>query len=117
MTMPVEYPDFIKSFPSIETPFSDDDVKCYAIKSDHGLAILFEFLNDFTLPPHSHLGQWGTVIEGSVTLTIDGETQTYLPGQSYNIPAGVVHSGEITAGTKALDVFEENDRYALRPQP
>ena len=106
-------PAFLTNLPSIDVPFPEDIVRTSAIQSEQGLMVIFEILQDFELPPHSHLGQWGTVIAGEVELTIGDETKTYTPGMSYNIPAGVVHSGKLKAGAKAIDIFEEPDRYAL----
>ena len=73
-----------------------------------------DFLQDFALPPHSHKGQWGTVVSGTVEITINGVARVYRPGESYDIPTGVVHAVRVTAGTKAIDVFEEPDRYPLK---
>jgi quercetin dioxygenase-like cupin family protein len=54
------------------------------------------------------------VVSGTVEITIDGVSRVYRPGDSYDIPAGVVHAVRLTAGTKAIDVFEEPDRYPLK---
>jgi quercetin dioxygenase-like cupin family protein len=110
----VTLPDFITAMPALDIPFPEDVVTSSAIRSDHGLAVIFTFHKDFTLPPHAHKGQWGTVIAGEVRLTIDGKTTAYRPGQSYDIPAGTVHGVEVIAGTVALDIFEEPDRYGLK---
>ncbi|MFV2052789.1 cupin domain-containing protein [Aliiroseovarius sp. YM-037] len=107
-------PDFILNFPEIDIPFPADVVTTNVVKSDSGLVVFFTFHKDMDLPPHSHLGQWGTIVAGSAQLTIGDDTQTYRPGDCYNIPAGVVHSGKIAAGTVAIDVFEEPDRYPLK---
>ena len=50
-----------------------------------------------------------------VSLTIDGIRTTYRPGETWDLAAGVVHAVEIKAGSRAIDVFEEPDRYKLRP--
>ena len=47
-------------------------------------------------------------------MTIGGDTREYRAGDSYNIPAGVEHGGIITAGSKIIDIFEENDRYPIK---
>ncbi|WP_347309799.1 cupin domain-containing protein [Defluviimonas sp. SAOS-178_SWC] len=107
-------PDFILAFPAIDIPFPDDVVRTNVLRSDAGLAVFFTFLKDVNLPAHSHKGQWGTVLEGSIELTMNGETRIYRPGATYSIPSGVVHAVKISAGTVALDVFEEPDRYKLR---
>jgi quercetin dioxygenase-like cupin family protein len=110
------YPAFFEAFDQLDLPFPDSVVTTRVLRSTHGLAVFFDFHQDAALPPHSHKGQWGTVIEGRITLTIDGVARSYGPGESYDIPSGTVHAVEVTAGTKALDVFEEPDRYALRPR-
>ena len=107
-------PDFIMNFPAIDVPFPEDVVKTRAIRSDAGLVVFFTFVKDMVLPPHAHKAQWGTVIEGEIEFTIDGKTSTYGPGDSYSIPSGVVHGANIKAGTIAVDVFEEPDRYPIK---
>lgn len=113
----MSYPDFFTAFPAIDVPFPDDVVTTAVVRSDTGLVVFFTFHKAMTLPMHAHGAQWGTVIEGEIEFTIGGETRTYGPGDSYSIPAGVLHGGTIAAGTRAIDVFEEADRYALRPLP
>ncbi len=110
----MELPAFIQAWPELDVPFPSSLVKTRAIRSDAGLMVFFEILQDFDLPPHSHLGQWGTVLEGSIELTIGSETKTYGPGDSYNIPSGVEHSGKLYAGARVIDIFEEADRYPLK---
>ncbi len=107
-------PDYLMALPALNIPFPDTQVEARAIRSDDALAVFFLFHTDFELPPHAHKGQWGTVIEGEVTLTVAGQTRTYTPGQSYDIPAGAEHSAKVKAGTIVIDVFEEADRYALK---
>ena len=107
-------PGFMHAFPALDPPFPDDVVRTSAVRSDAGLVVFFTFLKDFDLPPHSHGAQWGSVIEGAIEFTIGGVTRRYGPGDSYDIPAGTVHSARINAGTVAVDVFEEPDRYGLR---
>lgn len=110
----MELPDFIKNFPALDLPFPEDMVKTRVLKSDAGLMVFFEVLKDVTLPPHSHKGQWGTVLHGEISLTIDGKTTIYHPGQSYEIPSGVVHGVTVAAGSIVMDIFEEPDRYPIR---
>jgi len=110
----MEYPDFIRRFPSLDTPFPEETVSIRTIASEDGMVVFFEFHKDFDLPPHSHLGQWGSVFEGEIELTIGDDTRVYRKGDSYNIPAGTMHSARIKAGAKLMDVFEEGDRYPLK---
>ena len=108
------FPDFIKAFPSIDVPFPEDVVQTAVVRSDDGLVAFFTFLKDMKLLPHSHGAQWGTVVEGQIEFTIDGETDLYTAGDSYFIPAGVEHGALIKSGTRVIDVFEEADRYAIK---
>ncbi|MCF2904842.1 cupin domain-containing protein [Octadecabacter sp. CECT 8868] len=105
---------FIDSFPSLDVPIPQTTVTTKAIASDAGLVVFFTFHEDFELPPHSHKGQWGTVVMGQIELTMDGTSKVYGPGESYDIPSGMVHSVKVKSGTQAIDVFEEGDRYGLK---
>ncbi len=107
-------PAFIRALPALDLTFPEDAVRTNAVRSDAGLVVFFTFLKDFDLPPHSHKGQWGTVLEGTIELTIGGVTRRYGPGEPYDVPSGTVHSARIPAGTVVMDVFEEPDRYPLR---
>lgn len=107
-------PAFIDAMPALDLPFPETIVTSRAVRSDAGLVVFFRFHQDCTIPPHSHGPQWGTVIAGEVTLTIDGITRAHHPGDSYDIPAGVVHAVQVKAGTVAIDVFAEPDRYRLK---
>jgi quercetin dioxygenase-like cupin family protein len=111
----MQFPEFMQAFPALDVPFPEDVVQSSAVRSDAGLVVFFTFLKDMELPPHAHKAQWGTVIEGELILTIGGETRTYRPGDTYSIPAGVEHGAKVRAGSKVIDVFEEVDRYPLRP--
>jgi quercetin dioxygenase-like cupin family protein len=110
----MNFPAFIDSFPSLGVPFPETVVQTRAIRSDSGLVVFFSFHQDMDLPAHSHGAQWGTVVAGEIVFTIGGETRRYGPGDSYDIPAGVVHGARIAAGTRVIDVFAEPDRYPLR---
>jgi quercetin dioxygenase-like cupin family protein len=107
-------PDFIRALPALDVPVPDDVVSTNAIRSDQGLGVFFTFHKDMELPPHSHKAQWGIVIKGWLELTMDGKTHRYLPGESYSIPSGTVHSAKGPAGAIVFDVFEEADRYPIR---
>lgn len=110
------YPAFMNAFPGIDVPFPEDVVQTRAIRSDAGLVCFFTFVKEMRLPMHSHGAQWGTVVEGEIEFTIADDTRTYRPGDSYSIPAGVMHGALIRAGTRVIDVFEEPDRYPLKPR-
>jgi len=54
----MDYPDFIRAAQGQDVPIPDTVVRTHAFRSDAGLVVLFDFLQDFALPPHSHKGQW-----------------------------------------------------------
>lgn len=110
----MELPEFIMGFPSADLPLPEEKVTSRAMRSENGLMVFFIVHQDVDLPPHAHKGQWGTVIEGHVELTIGDKTRVYKPGEFYNIPSGVEHSAKIPAGTKIIELFEEPDRYDLK---
>ena len=110
----MELPEIITRLPEIELPLPASKVRTSLLQSDNGQIVFFEIFENIDLPEHSHKGQWGTVIEGQVDLTVNGETKTYRPGGSYFIPAGAIHSASIAAGTKLIEFFEEPDRYAQK---
>jgi quercetin dioxygenase-like cupin family protein len=110
--MPIS--DFLKALPSLDLPLPDDLVSTHVIRSDTGLAVFFFIHKTFELPEHSHKGQWGTVLEGKLDLTVNGVTTTYTPGMTYDIPSGAPHSAVAHAGSVILDIFEEPDRYPIR---
>lgn len=108
----MEYPPLITRLPVAEVPFPGIDA--YMLRSEDGLLVFFDFTQETVVPLHSHGAQWGTVLEGTIELTIGGITRTYGPGDSYVIGAGEVHGGIIAAGVKVIDFFEEPDRYLPR---
>ena len=46
-----------------------------------------------TYPDHTHPGLTAHIIlDGEMTLTMNGETRTYLAGERCDVPAGTIHS-------------------------
>ncbi len=110
----MELPDMITRLPEADLPLPSTAVKTSVLQSEHGQLVFFQIFDDIEIPAHSHKGQWGIVLEGRIEMTVGGETRTYGPGSSYYIPPGVVHSAKVPAGAKAIDFFEEPDRYKLK---
>ncbi|MBM3436793.1 MAG: cupin domain-containing protein, partial [Bacteroidetes bacterium] len=52
-------------------------------------------------------------VDGEIRLTISGAEKTYRKGDSYFIPAGTEHSGFTSAGFKAIDFFDQPNRYRV----
>ena len=65
---------------------------------------------DVVVPPHRHGAQWGIVLAGTMELTMEGVCNTYGPGQTHYIPAGVEHEALLHAGWQGLYVFDRVPR-------
>jgi quercetin dioxygenase-like cupin family protein len=82
-------------------------VQIFTAAGEKMMLSLVEFEPHAVVQPHSHPHeQMGLLLEGELTFTIGGQTQTLHPGQMWRIPGNVIHSA--IAGdqpVKALDVF------------
>ena len=107
-----EFPDFVRSLPEADLPF--EGLRGWLLQSDSGQVLFNESDIETSVPNHSHGNQWGIVIDGKIELTIGDQTRTYSRGDMYCIPAGIVHSAQIYPGFRAVDFFEDRDRYRPR---
>ncbi len=109
------FPDFVTNLPRVAIPMAG--VRGWLSQAkDHQIVFLdIEPIGE--IPPHSHGEQWGIVVEGEMELTIGGEARHLKPGDSYHIPAGVVHSAKFLTHFRAIDVFADVDRYKPRDVP
>lgn len=105
----MNYPEIIKNLPKIDVPINGVDA--YLMQSENNQLVFFNFNEDTEIPMHSHGAQWGIVVDGKIDLIIGGIEKTFVKGDSYNIKAEEIHGGKIYAGFKAIDFFEDADRY------
>ena len=105
----MDYPEIIKNLPKINIPLNG--VEAFLMQSKNNQLVFFDFKEDTEIPLHSHGEQWGIVVDGKIELSIGGIIKTYVKGDSYFIPAGTEHGGKIFAGFKAIDFFDDVDRY------
>ncbi len=103
------FPEPIRNLPEADIPLKG--IRAYLSQSEGHQIIFMEFNEDVELPEHSHAAQVGIVLEGEITLTIDGHQHTYVKGDRYYIPAGTKHSGKIYAGYADITFFDEPHRY------
>jgi len=97
------------------------------VRAVHGEHVTFgvvELDPDVDLPEHRHVNeQLGALVSGSLTLCVDGESRTLVPGELWQIPANVPHSGRAgPEGAIAIEAFgpvrEDWQRLeALAPRP
>ena len=111
--MPEEtYPDIIKNLPEADVPLPG--VQAWIAQGKDFQIVFFEIEPVGAIPPHSHSAQYGIVLEGEMTLTIDGKSRRCIKGDSYFIPEGVVHQAEFHTHFRALDFFAEPTRYSTK---
>lgn len=103
------FPEVIKALPKVNIGLEGADLR---LSQADGHQILFmEFSKDVELPEHSHEAQWGIVLKGQIELVIAGKTHHFEKGDSYFIPAGVLHSARIFAGYADVTFFDAPNRY------
>lgn len=103
------YPAMITGLPEVDIPM--EGVRGWLSQAADHQIVFFEIEPIGEIPPHSHGEQWGTVVEGEMELTIGGQAKRYGAGDSYHIPAGVVHGARFLTHFRAIDVFADVDRY------
>jgi quercetin dioxygenase-like cupin family protein len=92
-----------------------------AIEGERITLGVLELEPNCVVPQHEHANeQLGICLEGQITFTMEGETQTLGPGGMWRILGGVPH--QATAGPEGavvIDVFSppREDWHALRTRP
>lgn len=95
---------------------NDQWVKVVLPKTEEAISCLYKVKSDSTFLPHKHdVDEIVLIInEGGEMemITTDGST-TVKYGDSYRVPAGVVHACEIKAGTKLMCIWlgKDNDKW------
>ncbi|BEQ15274.1 cupin domain-containing protein [Desulfoferula mesophila] len=112
MSNQAPFSDFIRSLP--EAALGLKGVTAYLLAAPQGQAVFFDLPAGASVPLHSHGAQWGIVVSGELELTIGDKTEIYRSGQSYSIPAGVLHGATTLAPSQVIDVFAEPNRYSPR---
>lgn len=103
------FPDPIKNLPQADIRM--EGLKAYLSQAENHQIVFMEFDKDVELPEHCHASQFCIVLEGKIDLKIDGEPHTFVKGDRYFIPAGILHSGSIYAGYADVSFFDEAERY------
>ena len=105
----IPYPEMIHNLPEIEIPI--DGIRGWLLQSTDKQVVFFEIEPVGKMPDHSHCAQWGIVIDGEMELTIGDQKKIYRKGDSYFIPAGIVHSANFPTNVMVIDVFDDPERY------
>lgn len=84
-----------------------DGVRMFPLFGEAGMLSVVELEPDAIVPLHRHEHeQLGLVLNGEITMTIDGTDHVCTPEIAYQIPGGVEHGGRAgPEGCRVLDVF------------
>lgn len=107
------FPEMITRLPEADIPFPG--VRGWLSQGPDHQVLFMDIEPIGEVAPHSHGEQWGIVVAGEMELTIGSDTRRYRPGDSYYIPAGVVHSAKFLSHFRAIDVFADAERYKPKP--
>ena len=106
------FPEPIRDLPKADIRL--DGVTAYLSQSDTHQILFMTFDKDVEVPEHAHGAQLGMVLEGKITLVIDGTEQSFTRGDRYYIPEGAKHSARIYAGYADITFFNEPNRYSTK---
>jgi quercetin dioxygenase-like cupin family protein len=106
------FPEFITKLPQAAIPL--EGLKAYLSQAPGHQVVVMEFEEHVDLAEHSHARQYGIVLEGKIDLVIGGVSHTFVKGDRYVIPEGVVHSGIIHAGYADVSFFDEANRFKAK---
>ncbi len=106
------YADFITALPEADIAFKG--VRGWLSQAGDHQVVFLEIDAIGEVAEHKHGAQWGIVVEGEMDLIIGGVSKTYRKGDSYFVPAGVIHSAVFKKKTWAIDVFADRDRYLAK---
>jgi hypothetical protein len=104
-----EFPHFVKSLPEADLPFVG--LRGWLLQSDNGQVLFNESDVELAVTEHKHGEQWGLVVAGKIEMTIGGQKRVYVKGDTYFVPANVLHSATIYPGFRAVDYFADKSRY------
>ena len=83
-----------------------EGVEIRAIHGERMSMAFFRVAAGTRVPEHAHPHeQMGTVIRGSMELTVGGETFTVRAGEAYHVPGGAPHSGLCREKTELVEAF------------
>ncbi len=107
-----EFPEIIQKLPQADTSLSG--VTLWLLQGLSASATFFQAKANSEVPQHVHAAQWGIVVDGEMRLTIGSRTRKYRRGDEYFVPAGVPHAASFRAGFRAIDFFDDPNRYRPR---
>ncbi len=105
------WPQEILSLPQVEIPIAG--ALGFTLQNDEKQILFMMFPEGVSVPDHNHASQRGFVVAGEMTLEVEGQTEYFLPGDSYVIPAGTTHRTYFSKDTFIVDMGDAPDRYPV----
>jgi quercetin dioxygenase-like cupin family protein len=104
-----DFPEFMKHPANriVKTNQATPGVEGYLFDGADGSQMAFWTCRETAVSvAHAHdYDEYMLVVQGCYTLIIDGKRIPVKAGEEYFIARGVVHSGEVLAGTRTIHVF------------
>jgi quercetin dioxygenase-like cupin family protein len=114
-----DFPDFMKQAANriAATNNATPGVEGYVFDGADGSQMAFWTCSETaSSSPHTHeYDEYMVVVQGCYTLIIDGRHIPLHAGSEYLIPQGVLHGGEVLAGSRTIHAFggHRADRISL----
>jgi quercetin dioxygenase-like cupin family protein len=86
----------------------------WLVESGRRQVVLVEFGETVDVPEHAHAEQWEFALAGRVELRRGGSRERFAAGDNFFVPAGQPHAATVSAGYRALIIFNEPGRYEVR---
>jgi len=104
-----DFPEFMKQAANkiVQSDQATPGVEGFVFDGAEGSQMAFWTCKE-ARPSAAHVhdyDEYMLVVEGGYTLVIDGERTPILAGEEYFIPRGILHSGEVAAGTRTIHAF------------
>ena len=106
------YPEMLRGLPEIDIPLKG--IRGWLLQCNEKQVVFFDIEAIGEMPAHSHCAQWGIMVEGEMSLTIEEKSKIYRKGDWYHIPEGVVHSATFLTRVNVIDVFDHPERYKIK---
>jgi quercetin dioxygenase-like cupin family protein len=112
MSNPDQFPEFVQALPEVDFPFPG--ARGWLLQGAAQQVVFLEIDETIEVPEHQHEEQWELVLAGAVELNCGGTVRRYQSGESFCIPAGTPHGATVSAGYRAVIVFNSPDRYSAK---
>ena len=106
------FPEVIRKLPKADIPIPG--LTAFLSQNENHQIVFFHFAEDVEVPPHSHDAQWIVVLNGEITLTVEGKEYLLTKGDRFYIQKGETHSAKISAGYSSIEFFADKDRYKIK---